>query len=161
ILVIAVYALLLVVVTSLVSGSIAGDRQLGLSQFSGIEVIMIYFLQTLAYMSMAMLFAILFKNHGLAIVLFILYLFPGEVILRNLIFQNIQEYFPAKLISGLAPLPSIFRDQADALKGMGMEFGSPQTEATALISPQQVVLTLLYIAVFLTITYWILRRKNY
>ncbi|MGM0529965.1 MAG: ABC transporter permease [Bacteroidota bacterium] len=161
IIVIALYALLLVIVSSLVSGNIAGSEPLGLSQFAGMQVVLVYFLQALAYMSMAMLFAILFKNNGLAIVIFILYLFPGEVILRNLIFTNIQEYFPAKLISGLTPLPVMFRDQADSLKTMGMEFGTTQAAETALITPHEVGIAIVYIVVFLSITYWVLKRKNY
>jgi len=161
IVVIALYALLLVIVSSLVSGYITGSEPLGLSQFAGMEVVGVYFLQTLAYMSMAMLFAMLFKNNGLAIVTFILYLFPGEVILRNLIFTNIQEYFPAKLISGLTPLPLMFRDQAKSLKSMGMEFNTAQSAEAALVTPQETVIAIVYIAAFLSITYWILKRKSY
>ena len=161
IVVIAVYALLLVIVSSLVAGNVTGNEPLGLSQFAGMGVVLIYFIQTLAYMSMAMLFASLFKNNGLAIVTFILYLFPGEVILRNLIFTNIQEYFPAKLISGLTPLPSMFRDQAASLNSLGMEFGTAQASETALITPQEVGLVIVYIVVFLAVTYWVLRRKSY
>ncbi|MCF8336132.1 MAG: hypothetical protein K9H65_05985 [Bacteroidales bacterium] len=161
IIVIAVYALLLVIVSSLISGNITGSESLGFSQFSGIGVVWVYFLQTLAYMIMAMLFAIVFKNNGLAIVTFILYLFPGEVILRSLIFTNIQEYFPAKLISGLTPLPSIFRDQAASFQGVGMEFDTMQNAETALVTSQDVGLAIVYIVVFLSITYWILKRKSY
>ena len=159
--VIAIYSLILVIVSSFVSGNITGSESLGLSQFSGMEVVLVYFLQTLAYMSMALLFAMLFKNNGLAIVTFILYLFPAEVILRNLVFRNVQEYFPAKLISGLTPLPSMFRDQASSLKGMGMDFNTTQAADAALVTSQEIGLTLLYIFVFLSIAYWILKRKSY
>lgn len=159
--VIAVYALILVIISSFVSGNLTGSESLGLSQFSGMEMVLVYFLQTLAYMSMAMLFAMIFKNNGLAIVTFILYLFPAEVILRSLLFRNVQEYFPAKLISGLTPLPSIFRDQASSLKGIGMDFNTTQTTDLAFVTPEEIGLTVLYIAVFLAIAYWILKRKSY
>jgi len=161
IIIIALYALLLVIVSSMVSGNITGNDTMGLSQFSGIEVVLVYFLQTLAYMSMAMLFAILFKNNGLAIVIFILYLFPGEVILRNLVFRNIQEYFPAKLISGLTPLPSMFREQANSLKGMGMDFNTFQAAENAAVTSQEIGIAIVYIVVFLSISYWVLKRKSY
>ena len=161
IIVVAVYAFLLVIISSLVSGNISGNESMGLSQFSGIEVVLVYFLQTLAYMSMAMLFAILFKNNGLAIVIFILYLFPGEVILRNLVFRNIQEYFPAKLISGLTPLPSMFRDQAASFKSIGMNVDTLKDAESALITTQEIGFALAYIAIFLSISYWVLRRKSY
>ncbi len=159
--VIAVYALILVIVSSFVTGNITGSGSLGVTQFSGMEVVLVYFLQTLAYMSMAMLFAMLFKNNGLAIVTFILYLFPAEVILRNLVFRNIQEYFPAKLISGLTPLPSMFGDQESSLKGIGMNFNTTQATDAALVTSQEIGLTLVYIFVFLSIAYWILKRKSY
>jgi hypothetical protein len=158
---IAVYAFLLVLLSALISGNISGDSSFEFSGISSIKVVLVYFLQTIAYMAMAMLFAVLFRNNGLAIVVFILYLFPGEIILRNLVFSNIQDYFPAKLISGLTPLPGVFREQAEGLQNMGMNITQAQSSESALLTGQEAGLVLFYIVVFLSVAFWIMKSKKY
>ncbi|MBS3805933.1 MAG: ABC transporter permease [Bacteroidales bacterium] len=158
ILVIAVYALLLVVVSGVVSGSLQAGPQSSLMDLSGFQHVGIYLLQTVAYMSMALLFAVLLRNNGLAIIIFILYLFPGEVILRNVIFPSVESYFPAKLISDLTPLPSMFTSSLAPLQGSGFQMGTTVQEG--LTVAQSTGFAALYVVVFLGITYWVLRKRS-
>lgn len=159
--IIALYAFMLVILSVLISGNVAGQEGFTFSQFSGAGIVWVYFLQTFAYMILAMLFAVIFKNNGLAIVIFILYLFPGEVILRNLFFPSVQQYFPAKLISGLTPLPTVFQDQTASMKRMGLRLDGSMVADTTYNSAHEAGIALAYIVVFLAITYWLLKRKNY
>ena len=158
--VIAVYALLLVVVSGIVAGILSESGGFSLSSLTGFGEVMKYFLQTLAYMSMAMLFAVLLRNNGLTIVIFFLYLFPGEVIIRSLIFPNAKEYFPAKIISDLTPLPSIFSDQTANIQNMGMNMQTLPAKEAAMSSGLHAILVMGYIALFLLITYLLLRRRT-
>jgi len=158
IVVIALYALLLVIVSGLVFGSIHGGPQSGLMDLSGFQNVGIYFLQTVAYMSMALFFSVLLRTNGLAIIIFVLYLFPGEVILRNLIFPSVENYFPAKLISDLTPLPSMFTTSITPLRGSGLEMGTTVQEG--LTAAQSSGFAALYVVIFLGLTYWVLKRRS-
>ena len=159
IVVIALYALLLVVISGVVSGSFFGSSQSGLIEWSGLQHLGIYFVQTLAYMSMALLFAVMLRSNGLAIIIFILYLFPGEVILRNLIFPSVESYFPAKLISDLTPLPSMFTTSIAPLQGNNIGLGSTAAQQT-LTAAEGTGIAVVYIAVFLGLTYWVLKKRS-
>lgn len=158
ILVIAVYALLLVVISGVVSGSLQGGGESGLMDLSGFQNVGIYFLQTVAYMSLALLFAVLLRSNSLAIIIFILYLFPGEVILRNLIFPSVENYFPAKLISDLTPLPSMFTTTITPIQGSELQLGT--TVGQGLTTAQSTSFAALYVVLFLGISYWVLRKRS-
>lgn len=158
IVVIALYALLLVVLSGLISGFHTGSSHSALIELSGLQHLGIYFVQTVAYMSMALLFAVMLRNNGLAIIIFILYLFPGEVILRNLIFPSAENYFPAKLISDLTPLPSMFTSGITPLGGGNLGFGN--TAQQALSAVEGTGIAIVYVAVFLGITWWVLRKRS-
>ena len=158
ILLIALYALLLVVVSGFVSGGMNKAADAQWINLAGFQDVGMYFLQTIAYMTLAFLFAVLFKTNGLSIVLFVLYLFPGEVILRNLIFPSIENYFPAKLISGLTPFPELFTDQLATVPGGNLQVGPAATAAMG--SGESAALTLLYTVIFVVVAYVILKRRS-
>ena len=158
ILVIAFYALLLVLVSGLVSGWLNGGGESGLFNVSGFQNVGIYFLQTVAYMSLAFLFAVIFRSNGLSIIFFILYLFPGEVIIRNLIFPSVEKYFPAKLISDLTPFPSMFTSQMTSLQGETLMMGGPTGQAIS--TAQSAGFAMLYVLVFLGVSFLILRKRS-
>jgi len=73
--------------------------------FSHMEVVFLYFLQALAYMTMGLLFVVLLKSNGLSIILFILYIFPIEPILRTVFPDAATNFFPAKAIGLLTKGP--------------------------------------------------------
>ena len=158
ILVIAGYALILVLGSGLVSGWLSGGGESGVLDLSGFQNVGVYFLQTVAYMALAFLFAVIFRNNGLSIILFILYLFPGEVIIRNLIFPSVEKYFPARLISDLTPFPSMFTDQVTTLQGGAVNLGAQA--ASDLGVTESVGFALLYVLIFFGVSFLILRKRS-
>lgn len=156
-LIIAVYGLILVFLASLVSGFIVnGDDT---SFYRGMDILLIYFVQTLSYISMGLLFAILFRNNALAIITFILYLFPGELIIRKLFFPSVENYFPAKLISDLTPFPE-YVTQGFSMQGLSGQMNvNTQVEHT-LSQGQSVIISVVYLIVFLGISYWLMKKRN-
>ncbi|MCK7534270.1 MAG: hypothetical protein MZV63_26230 [Marinilabiliales bacterium] len=52
-----------------------------------------------------MLIAIIFRNNALSIIMFILYFFPIEPIIRWIFEAHTRRYFPIKIISNLTPMP--------------------------------------------------------
>ena len=157
--VIALYALLLVILSGLVSGAIQQGGSGFSIHMSGFNHVGIYFLQTLAYMSLALFFAVLLRNNALAIVVFMLYLFPGEVILRKLLFSGVEAYFPAKLIGDLTPLPSLFTEQISLIPGADVQMS--QQASNMLSLSQGAGFAVLYTLVFLTATYLILKNRSF
>jgi len=158
ILLIALYALVLVVVSGLVSGGMNKPGDAEWINLAGFQSVGMYFVQTIAYMTLAYLFAVIFRNNGLSIILFILYLFPGEVIIRNLIFPSVESYFPAKLISGLTPFPELFTQQLTTVPGSNLQMG-PAAPST-LSSGESAAIALLYTVIFVVISYVIQRKRS-
>ena len=159
-LIIAVYGILLVLISSLVSGVIMGEDLSGSAMFKNIDILFVYFLQTLSYIAMGLFFAVLFKNNALAIITFILYLFPGEVIIRKLLFSDIQRYFPAKLISDLTPFPEYV---SESLQGPGAasQMNFPMQAEPALSQATSVGMAIFYFIFFVGLAYWLLKARSF
>jgi ABC-type phosphate/phosphonate transport system permease subunit len=101
---IAIYTFLMVLIAILIFGIIfTKDYSLNLI-FENSYLILIYFVQAIGYMTLGLLFAIIFRNNALAIILFLVY-FPVESILRLFFKAEYRPYFPLKIISNLTPKP--------------------------------------------------------
>jgi hypothetical protein len=157
---IAIYGLILVVGSSLVSGFITTSDPNMKMIFEKADVILVYFLQTIAYMSLGMLVAILLRNNGLSIVIFILYLFPTEVILRKWIFPQAEFYFPAKVISDLTPLPDLITRNIEQARNMAAGMQGTITESEGLELSTSIILSLAYFLVFTGVSYWVLKKRS-
>lgn len=161
----ALYALLLVLLTGFVFGFFYSDHITINSVFEKFPFALVFFVQALAYMMLGMMFAVIFKNNALSIVAFILFFFPIEPIIRAFVPDTIDRFFPIKIISNLTPMPDFLdiatRDMIQvngksplSLHGMGLIPDS----LTVWIS------TLVCIA-YITIIYFankrILERRNF
>jgi hypothetical protein len=102
---VALYTLVLTLATSLISGIFATESVDAAMIFSHVEVVFLYFLQALAYMTLGLLFVVLLKSNALSIILFILYIFPIEPILRTVFPEAVRNFFPAKAIGLLTKGP--------------------------------------------------------
>lgn len=102
---IAIYALLLVLVTGFILGIIYSDSVTLSNIFEKIPFVLVLVIQSFAYMMLGMLFAFFFKSNAISIVTFILFFFPGEAILRAFFPDSIDRFFPIKIISNLTPMP--------------------------------------------------------
>jgi ABC-type phosphate/phosphonate transport system permease subunit len=101
---VAIYTFLMVLIAILIFGVIfTKEYSLNLI-FENSYLILIYFIQAIGYMTLGLLFAIIFRNNALAIILFLVY-FPVESILRLFFKAEYRPYFPLKIISNLTPKP--------------------------------------------------------
>lgn len=134
------------------------------SVFSKFHLVFVYFIQSVAYMSMGMFIAILVKNTALSIVSFILYFFPVEVIVRNFLPETVQLFFPVKIISNLTPLPDVIN-----IAPMGhMQTtinGQPVEQAAATPVPDLSLLTttsvaVVYIVAFIISSAVLVNKRN-
>ena len=155
---ISFYAFLLVFSSAIISGFIF-TRELSFSViFQNSGIILSYLLQTLAFMMIGMLIVFLFKNTALSIVLFILYRFLIEPIIRSFFNKDFRIFFPSKLISSLTPLPDAFKFNYES-----SNIDLITTEEITAFSPEAWLhhfLVITYLLIFLFISYQLIKKQN-
>ncbi len=128
-------------------GSLTGSDT---SFLTDIKYLLIYFIQSLGYMSIGLTIAVLIRTSALSIILFISSIF-FESIIRLLIPDTLAQFFPMKIISNLTPFPSPEGVQVANTNGVIVEAVSLNT--TLLIA-------VVYIFVFWGISYLLLTKKD-
>ncbi len=103
---IAIYTFIMVLIAVLIFGLInTKDITINI-MLDHSYLLFVYFIQAIGYMTLGLLFAMLFRNTALSIILFILY-FPIEGIIRLFFNQEARRFFPLKIISNLTPRPEV------------------------------------------------------
>jgi ABC-type transport system involved in multi-copper enzyme maturation permease subunit len=161
---IAVYSMLMVLLFSLLFGFIfTRDMTAGLF-VNKTYILLVYFVQAVAYMSTGFLLAILFRNTALAIVLFILYRLIIEPVFRLFFPPEARLYFPMKVISNLTPMPEFLSISSGNKADPGNVDTLSLREIGILAEDLPVYLNLLlalgYTALFIGLAWLILRRRN-
>jgi ABC-type transport system involved in multi-copper enzyme maturation permease subunit len=169
--VLSIYAFILTFITTSVVGLIYTTDYDLVSFWDGSEIMLVYFVQTFAYMAMGMMISTLIRNNALSIVLYLCYALFVEWIFRLIInaftTSSITEFFPIKIISNLTPLPD-FLNMLTSTAGMTIEGGGAPNvglSQEAFVSPPMdisvtVPIAIAYIAIFLSITYYSANKKN-
>lgn len=164
ILIVGIYSTLMVFLFSLIFGFVF-SRELSAGDF--IEksyVLLVYFVQAIAYMSAGLFLVILFRNTSLAIILFILYRLIIEPVVRLFFAPGTRLYFPMKVISNLTPTPEflsissgkeVATGQVDALS-----FREMGLLAEDLPVSLNVLLALGYTSLFIFLACLLLRKRN-
>ncbi|SRR6056297_259387 len=158
---ISFYGLILSFGASLVCGFLIGDEVFSWDIFQKAYMPLAYFIQLFAYLCMAAFFAFLLKRTAVTIIVFLLYLFPGEVIIRKLLFSNWEQFFPTKAMAGLTKFP---REMSGKFEH-AIETLTNNTEQINLIVSDlplsfNIVLSLVYSFVFILSSYWILKKVS-
>jgi ABC-2 type transport system permease protein len=112
------------------------------------EAVLYYLVQAVGYMSLAMLIGFLIKKSGLAILAFLIYAKILEPIIHYQLPDNIDKYFPMKVLSSLTPMP-------------GKEMFEMVTGASEALTPMQALLpAIAYIGLFSFLSYFLLRFRD-
>ncbi len=161
---IAVYSMLMVLLFSLLFGFVfTRDMTAGLF-VKKTYILLVYFVQAVAYMSTGFLLAILFRNTALAIVLFILYRLIIEPVFRLFFPPEARLYFPMKVISNLTPMPEFLSISSGNKADPGNVDTLNLREMGILAEDLPVYLNLLlalgYTALFIGLAWLLLRRRN-
>ncbi|KAA5548179.1 ABC transporter permease subunit [Adhaeribacter rhizoryzae] len=116
--------------------------------FSGSMHVVYYLVQAIGYMSIAVLFGFLIRKNGLAIISFLGYTKIVEPLIHWRLNDNLDQYFPMKVLSSLTPMP-------------GQEVLDVLTGPTSALNPQQAVLpAILYIGLFYALAYLVLKVRD-
>ena len=123
-----------------------------------------YFVQAIEYMSAGFFLAVLFRNTALAIGLFILYRLIIEPVIRLFFPQGARLYFPMKSISNLTPLPDFLSISSGNQKGQDgfntLSFREMGLMADDLPVIVNLMLALGYTAIFISLAYLLLKKRN-
>ena len=121
------------------------------SFLTDIKYLLIYFIQSLGYMSVGLIVAVLIRSSAMSIIVFICSILV-ESIIRAIVPDFIDQYFPMKIISNLTPFPTP--------KGLMMEQmqGAIVPETIALNT--SVIIAVVYVFIFWGISYFILTKKD-
>jgi len=110
-----------------------------------------YFVEVLSYMSFAMMLALLLKRTGLAIS--VLFIYPIiELIVQQNLNEAVHPYLP------MSALNHIIRTPNTSL----IQYSSPSNDISLQIKldPMDFVISLAYAAIFIGVSYWVLKRKD-
>jgi ABC-2 type transport system permease protein len=162
---IAIYTFLMVFIAVMIFGLINSDDYSLNAIFGKSYLLLIYFIQALGYMSLGVLIAIIFRNNALSIIMFILYFFPIEPIIRWIFEAHTRRYFPIKIISNLTPMPEFLTMTSE--NTFTNEAGNSSLDLQEIgltIEPLSVGLNvglaLVYIAIFISVSTYLLNKKN-
>ncbi|HAN19989.1 MAG: hypothetical protein A2X13_10765 [Bacteroidetes bacterium GWC2_33_15] len=162
---IAVYTFLMVLIAILIFGLINSDDYSMGAIFGKSYLLLIYFIQALGYMSLGLLITIMFRNNALSIIMFILYFFPIEPIIRWIFEAHARRYFPIKIISNLTPMPEFLTMTSEktfttSSGTSALDFQEMGLTIEPLSVGLNVGLAVIYILVFLGISTYLLNKKN-
>ena len=135
-----------------VVGMLFGLTTGGGSIFEDIKYLLIYFIQSLGYMSVGLIIAVLIRSSAMSIITFICSIL-AESIIRFLVPDFIDQYFPMKIISNLTPFPTPEGLMMEQMQGAVMP-----PEAMSLNTT--VIIAVVYVFVFWGISYFILTKKD-
>ncbi len=147
---------IIVWLASVVYGFIYSEPENYAQFFTNSYLIFVYFLQTIAYMSVGLFIAIAFRSVSLSIIIYFGYLIFEGIFALILRFteMNIYKFLPAKIIRGLTPTPDIdvvmnTKQIAESLENAG-----------DITLWQHSLIALLYSVIFIALSYYITNKRN-
>lgn len=164
ILTIAVYTFLLVLIAVMIFGLIYTKDFSFSMVLENSYLILIYFIQAIGYMALGLLFALIFRNNALSIILFLVY-FPVEGIIRLFFKAEARRFFPLKIISNLTPRPEVLtmaseKDYTNAAGTSSLDFSEMGLLPENLPLGITVALAVGYIGFFIAMSYLLMNKRN-
>ncbi len=159
---VALYGMILVSLTSLVYGIIF-TREITLHVvFENTGILLVYFLQAVGYMVLAILFIVVLRSTSLSIILYILYFIIMEPVARLLCPPEARLWFPVKIISHLTPVPEFLSITSQAAGGDAAQL---TYESIGLMSRQlpdgvNLAMAFLYILIFAFLSWLAVKKKD-
>jgi ABC-2 type transport system permease protein len=164
ILMIGIYSLLMVLLFSLIFGFIFSSDYSGGAFIRKTYILLVFFVQAIAFMSAGFFLAVLFRNTALAIILFILYRLIIEPVMRLFFPPEARLYFPIKVIANLTPRPEFLSISSGKQPSGGavdtLSFREMGLMAEDLPVFLNLMLAIGYTAIFITLAWWLLRKRN-
>ncbi len=162
---IAVYTFIMVLLAVLIFGLI-NTKDFSFSViFENSYLLLVYFVQAIGYMTLGLLISIIFRNNALSIIMFILYFFPIEPIIRVMFKAEARNFFPIKIISNLTPTPEFLtmaseKSYTNASGTSSLDFSEIGLLPEKLPVGITVLLAAGYIGFFIALSTLLLNKRN-
>ncbi len=158
VLILSLASSVLVGFSAVISDLFFGVRQS--TEESFVQYLPQFFLQSFAYMSLALMLTLLIKNPALSIVVFILYRIVIEPLVRLSVGVEYRHFFPSKAIGNLTP--NII-DLVGTAGANYQELDLKDAEFLLYKSPEllNVAIVVIYIIIFLGISVSLLSKKDF
>jgi len=158
----ALFGLVLVILASLVSGFIF-TKDLSFSLiFENSGVIIVYFIQAMSYMILALLFTVSFRSNALSIILYLLYFIFIEPIIRMFFQPPVRQWFPVKILSHLTPRPEFLQltSQSGNIDPATLTFEELGLMPEQLSQSSTIIMACVYISIFICLIYFIVQKRD-
>lgn len=159
----SLYVVFIVILTGIAVGVTSGEPWQG-NFLHGFKYVLILGIQSFAYMALAMLFVMVFRNIALTIVTFLLYFIMIEPIIRFFFPPEIDSLFPMSIISNLTPMPDFMGMLTEEFtKANAIQYSSnielksiPESTSFGISIP----VCLFYIGLFIASSFFILKKRD-
>ena len=105
--ILSMYVIVLIFITTMISGFVYSYKITPAIIFDRSWILLASFLQTFIWLMLGILFALLFKNMILSVLIFGFYRVFLEPIVRGLMAKEASWYFPTKFVTKLTPEPDV------------------------------------------------------
>ncbi len=161
----SVYVVVLLFLTSVISGLIFSYKITFGIIFERSWLILDSFLQTFAFLSLGILFALIFRNVILSVLIFGFYRIFFEPIIRSLTHAEYRWFFPTRFITGLTPRPDIIELVKQKLQNADTASPGEMSDFNRIIPKgvpiwQNIILTLIFLTIVLWISAAIFRKRR-
>lgn len=158
----ALFGLALVVLAGAVFGLIFTNNLAFADIFLNSGILIVYFLQAVGYMVLALLFITLLRSNALAIVLYLLYFIFIEPVIRLLCPPEIRSWFPVKIISRLTPMPEFLQlaSSGNSVNSDSLSFENMGIMAKQLPQFTNLIMAVVYILLFGFLTWMLVKKRD-
>jgi len=159
---IALFAVVLVIVAALIYGFIfTNDLTLPVF-FENTGILIVYFLQAIGYMILALLFIVVLRSNALSIILYLLYFIFIEPVIRVMCPPEVRIWFPVKIISHLTPVPEFFQlaSQSENINPDTLTFEGIGLMARQLPQSTNLIMAVAYIILFGFLTWLVVQKRD-
>ncbi len=160
--ILSIFSFAFVFILSMIFGSIFSDKIIAGDIVKRLYYVVFYLIQIFGYMSFALLIATLMRSTALSIVVYLGYYFL-ESILKLYFFilkLPVAKYFPLEILSSLTPSPNLADAASDAKVQQSIEHSMSNISGQAIALEINVILAIVYISIFVWLSFYIVKKRN-
>ena len=162
----SIYVVILVGVSSITSGLIYSYKVTPGLIFERSWILANLFVQIFTYLLFGLLFSLIFRNMIVSGIVYLMYRVIIEPIIRVNVPEDLRWYFPSKFVTNLTPSPEILSLIEGNIKGQGNQSPENMDQVKSMMPEglpiwENMLLTLLLIAVLLYFSHLILKKRRF
>lgn len=163
--ILSLYVIVLIFITVMISGLMYSYKITPSIIFDRSWILLASFLQTFIWLMLGVLFALLFKNMILSVLIFGFYRVFFEPIVRSLLEKESSWYFPTKFVTKLTPEPDVLNIVKEKLQAAEQATPAELESMGDALFPdipvvQNITLSLIFLSLILFLTYFVFQKRS-